>query len=261
MEIYLKKNRSQNAIIGNNGFTLLEVLVSITILSLIIVVIYSAFMLGNKAWKRGERDIDVNQRFRIGLEILTRDISSAYRYRTRVSNNWIVLFIGKPERLMFISSLSTGLMREQEMGLHQVEYYLNQGSSDLGKGLLRKEFPITNSTPFDDEISEEKLILPWVTDIKFEYLYRKLNRKREKLSDTEEEWEDYWGGVSGDSIDDLRLAIQPGMDPEISRASRNFLPTAVRVTLTFERSDDKKEAIPQDLPPIVIPILSHGTYR
>jgi len=105
-------------------------------------------------------------------------------------------------------------------------------------------------------------LLPWVDEIQFEYLYRKPLRRNQSLSEVEEEWVEYWGGVTGDEIDDLRLAISPGMDPDVSRESRRFLPVAVKITLTFARHPlTEKEDEEFDLPPIVVPIHAKGIYR
>ncbi|MFC1851592.1 type II secretion system protein J [candidate division CSSED10-310 bacterium] len=244
------------------GFTLLEVVVSMTILSMILAIIYSAFHLGHRAWERGERDIEFNQRLRIGLSFLVGDIASAYNYRMRVSNQWISLFLGKPDKLLFVSSLATHLTRRPEIGLHHISYFVQESSASQSGGLVREEFPITNGEPFEEESGETIMILPWVEEIYFEYLYRKPLHQSELLSDVEEEWVEFWGGVSGDSVDDLRLALHPGMDPNISRASRRFLPTAVRITLTFSQDqDDYSSKEPITMEPIVVPIGASGLYR
>jgi len=47
---------------GNRGFTLLELLISLTILSLVTVLIFGAFRMGIRAWEKGERNIDGRQR-------------------------------------------------------------------------------------------------------------------------------------------------------------------------------------------------------
>ena len=62
-----------------NGFTLLEVLISITILALILAVIMGAMRLGSKAWETGNRKVEEIQRERISFDLLAEDIKSIYR--------------------------------------------------------------------------------------------------------------------------------------------------------------------------------------
>ncbi|HOO91604.1 MAG TPA: prepilin-type N-terminal cleavage/methylation domain-containing protein, partial [Syntrophales bacterium] len=61
---------------GNRGFTLLELLISLTILSLVTVLIFGAFRMGIRAWEKGERNIDGRQRERIVLDLIKRQLSS-----------------------------------------------------------------------------------------------------------------------------------------------------------------------------------------
>jgi len=62
--------------VDSRGFTLLELLISMTILSLITLLVFGAFRMGIRAWERGERDIDAHQRERIVLDLITRQIAS-----------------------------------------------------------------------------------------------------------------------------------------------------------------------------------------
>lgn len=247
---------------NDEGFTLLEILVSMTILSLIMVVIVSGFHIGHRSWQRGERDIEVNQQLRVALDILISDIASAYNFRTRVQNQWITLFLGKPDRLMLVTTRTSHFSRRPQVGLSQVEYYIGDGVGDSAKGLVRREYPITNGEPFDDETGFIVPLLPWVSDVSFEFLYRKPLRRNESMKDQEEEWVEYWGGVSGDSVDDLRLSLHPGMDPEVSRESRRFLPHAVKITLEFGTNPYNEESSTEYvLPEIYVPIMAQGLYR
>lgn len=235
---------------------------------MIMVIMVSGFHLGQRAWSKGERDVGRNQRFRFGIETLVRDISSTYNARTRIANEWITLFIGKPDSIHFVSSIGANLTHGLNIGLHQVAYYLGEGDDDLGPGLVREEFPIDNSNPFAEETSSRITLLPNIEEIAFEYLYRKPQQRRGRSTrmqlstaeEAEDEWVEYWGGAEGEGLDDLRLAIHPGMDPEISRDSRRQPPVAVKVTLTFGVDPDDELSKPYTLPPIVIPIHVQTEY-
>ncbi len=59
------------------GFTLLELLISLTILSMVTVGIYAALSLGADASERGEARSIENQRVRAALSLIARHLKSA----------------------------------------------------------------------------------------------------------------------------------------------------------------------------------------
>jgi general secretion pathway protein J len=67
----------------SKGFTLLELLIALTILAVIVVIIFSALRIGIRAWEKGERDVDARQRQRIVLDLIKRQLAS-----TAVNDVW-----------------------------------------------------------------------------------------------------------------------------------------------------------------------------
>ena len=59
---------------GQFGFTLMEVLLSLSILSIILVVILGALRIGVRAWEKGENVLSVQQRARTILDQLSRQL-------------------------------------------------------------------------------------------------------------------------------------------------------------------------------------------
>ena len=74
-----------------DGFTLLELIVSITILGLIVGVLYGTLHVGLKSVDSSRSKSETFQRIRIAREILTRELRSAYL--TPSSSDWTV-FLG-----------------------------------------------------------------------------------------------------------------------------------------------------------------------
>ena len=58
------------------GFTLLELLISLTIIGLILVIVFGALRIGARAWEKGERDVETHQIQRIVLDNMKRQIAS-----------------------------------------------------------------------------------------------------------------------------------------------------------------------------------------
>ncbi len=80
------------AIRHRNGFTLVELIVSMTILGLVVSVLYGSLHVGLKSVDTSESKSEVFQRIRITREILTGVLRSAYL--TPSSSDWTV-FIGE----------------------------------------------------------------------------------------------------------------------------------------------------------------------
>lgn len=61
----------------DRGSTLIELLISLTILGVILLIIMGAFRIGIRAWETGDRDVDAHQRQQMVFSILKRQLSSA----------------------------------------------------------------------------------------------------------------------------------------------------------------------------------------
>ncbi len=59
------------------GFTLLELMLSLTILAVIVGMASGALRIGVRAWEKGERDIENHQKQRIVLDLMKRQLMSA----------------------------------------------------------------------------------------------------------------------------------------------------------------------------------------
>ena len=61
---------------GRPGFTLFELILSLTIMAVLLVLIFGAMRLGSRAWDRGERDLSLDQQERVVLEMMRHQIAS-----------------------------------------------------------------------------------------------------------------------------------------------------------------------------------------
>jgi general secretion pathway protein J len=62
----------------SQGFTLLELILSLTILAMIIVIVSGGFQLGVRAYEKGGQMIDTQQRERISAELMKHQLASLY---------------------------------------------------------------------------------------------------------------------------------------------------------------------------------------
>jgi general secretion pathway protein J len=89
---------------GGGGFTLLELLISLTILSLMIVLVLGAFRIGVRAWERGETDVEGRQRYRIVFDRVKGQLASISS-RPLTADGEPYYLQGTPDALSFASDL------------------------------------------------------------------------------------------------------------------------------------------------------------
>lgn len=195
---------------NSRGFTLLEVLIALTIFGIVVVVIYGSLNLAIKAWERGETDAERNQETRIIADIIEQQVRSTYPYCFREGNEETPAFRGERQSARFISTI--GLATGDIVGLVFVSYFI-----EPGKGLMLCEKRVFSKKMFEDESSlrEESILLSSsVSEISFEY-------------ETEDgEWKEYW---------DIKEML--------------VFPRSMRITLEFLKSESgEKQATVLSIP-------------
>lgn len=85
------------------GFTLLELLVGLTVFSLLVVTLYSGFRFGTRSWEAGSDSTEVSNEQRLASAFMRRELGKAYGLAVRDGARWRLRFEGSRERLVFIS--------------------------------------------------------------------------------------------------------------------------------------------------------------
>ena len=155
----------------SRGFTLLELIISITILSLIAVIIGSGFRLGLKAWERGDEEAEAVQTMRVLSGLVFQQLKSAYPYKIKIDDENVVVFKGEPDSMIFVTTLST----PYPGGFKWVRYLHKDGALLYKEGMLPDKELIDN-IPGDEEILEND-----VDEVNFQY-----------YSNDEGEWKESW---------------------------------------------------------------------
>jgi general secretion pathway protein J len=156
---------------SDSGFTLLELVIALTILPLIILIIGNGFRLGMNAWEKGEQETVWTQRFRVLSGLLSQQIKSAYPYIMEVEDEKVAVFEGKSDSVMFVTSLTDAGFG----GFKWVRYSYKDGTLFLKEGLLPDK-------KLDDSITgDEEIVDTDIEEIKFAY-----------LSAEDNEWKDSW---------------------------------------------------------------------
>lgn len=106
------------------GFTLLELLISMTLLLLIVVILGGAFRLGFRSLDAGEKRIEAIERFRTSVGIITAQLQSAVPLTYDEDGTKKSYFKGKAETLQFASGYS---IWGENKGTVIVSYRLESG--------------------------------------------------------------------------------------------------------------------------------------
>ncbi len=212
------------------GFTLIELSIALTFLSLIMVIILGTMRLGAKSWKKGEAGIEKYQRLRIVFELVNQRIKSIYPYEIKEEEKEGIAFKGERELLKFVSCLSTS-PQSKGGGLTYNTFFLREQPESEGKSFVFLEEKVLSKDFFStDNSREEKAaeLIPNIKELTFEYY------EIEEEGEEEGQWLETW---------DLE--------------EHKTLPRAIRVSLTYEQEEDAEEG-DEEITSIGIPILARG---
>jgi prepilin-type N-terminal cleavage/methylation domain-containing protein len=155
----------------SEGFTLVEVVVSMVILSFIVLIIGSAFRLGVNAWEKGENEATQIQSFRILSGLLSQQIKSAYPYKMEFDDEKVVVFKGESDSIMFVT-----LSNDPSNGaLKWVRYRYIDGTLQYLEGIIPDK-TLLERTPKEWEVIDSN-----IGEVKFSF-----------LSSDDGEWNESW---------------------------------------------------------------------
>ncbi|UCD36186.1 MAG: prepilin-type N-terminal cleavage/methylation domain-containing protein [Nitrospiraceae bacterium] len=190
------------------GFTLLEVVIAITVMTLIILGIGEAFRLGMGAWDKGEEETQWTQRFRILSGMFSQQIKSAYPYKMDIEGEEVVLFEGEADSILF----ATALADPPYGGFKWVRYSHKDGA------ILQKEGLLPDKELTDHVTGEEDIVDSDIEEFRFSY-----------YSQEDNEWKDSW---------DYEDALPGAVKIKISY----FEPFLITIPMGLTKEDDEDEA-------------------
>ena len=119
-----EKMRSPHPARSDEGFTLLEIVVAVTLVAMMAVGLWAALRISINSWKRGTEVVDANQRNRSILDMVKKQMASIYGITAPVDlqkgGPVYPIFSGAEESVQFISLNSLRFM--ENPGLTMVSY-------------------------------------------------------------------------------------------------------------------------------------------
>ena len=192
----------------DRGFTLLELVISLTIVTVIVVIVFGALRIGIRAWEKGERDVDIRQRQRIVLDLIKRQLASTCVGDVWAKDQQMVPLKGDSKSIEFVSQIP--LTPGRPFGMVFVKYAVKREKSGDREQLAFYERNVALPGKRGADSPEEGDFFELMSGMKsmvFEYL-------KERPGEAASTWQNSW-------------------DPQVDAG----IPRAVRITL--EEDDEK----------------------
>lgn len=190
---------------SSKSFTLIELLIAVSIFAVVAIALYSTFSGGLKVWHRQEKGFKYSHSTRLVLDAMAKELRNAINYSVKQGlgaglEGQGLRFIGDEKSLTFIT-----LMGEE---IAKVDYIFEEG-------VLKKRV-VLQKEEFKEENQKESVLIENLDGLSFEYAYKGTGEGFEL------EWRKSW---EKETVSD---------QPKI--------PAGVRITLTFD-IDGKEEII------------------
>ncbi len=210
-----------------SGFTLVEVMVALTILGFIILMVSGTFRLGLSSWEKGDSIKEDYQKIRMITQFLSRQMKSAvpYKFKTEKAEGDYLAFDGKAHSLRFVSALALKAKRPE--GFVYVVYQFKDEGEKKGRLVLYEQRAL-NRNFFEDNLKEDSAmtLFEGVSQVHFEY-YREANEEKNQ----KEEWVEEWNAKD-----------------------EKELPKALRMTVAYWSGKGKEEEFPVT---VLVPVAAY----
>jgi general secretion pathway protein J len=183
------------------GFTLLELLIGLTLLGFIMVLLFGGLRLGSRSWDTGEQRLESSSQFVVAQGFLRRQLSQIQPMRWKTVADNPVAFVGEAHALRFSGSLSS------QFGLAGIYLIiLEEENGEAGTSLvMRWHRPSHDDKDFSVAEEGEKTVLAKnIKDLAFAYFGAESDQK-------EPVWHDDWQSAERlPSLIRLRLTLESG---------------------------------------------------
>ncbi|HDZ62464.1 MAG TPA: prepilin-type N-terminal cleavage/methylation domain-containing protein [Nitrospirae bacterium] len=144
---------------GRIGFSLLEVIISMAILSVVVLSIGSGFRLGARAWDQGEEETIATQRLRALSGLISQNIKSAYPYKMEIDGENVVIFKGDKNSVLFATTLADPAVG----GFKWVKFVYRNQKFIFSEGILPDKDVMRRISKNEEIIDND------IEDVSFEY--------------------------------------------------------------------------------------------
>lgn len=154
------------------GFTLIEILIALSLLSLILVMVFSSLHTSSKTWQAGDQQIEKNDSQRLMLDFIRNQLTQTVPLSLIDGKDNYVLFHGESAELRFVARLPA---HRGGGGLYWQSLRIDAGQQNMGL-VLSYEALQADSRFFDSNMSDKTKTVSLIQDIdeiKFSYFGKK----------------------------------------------------------------------------------------
>ena len=112
---------------NSEGFTLLEMVISMTILSMVVLMIYFSFSVGVDLWRKKQESDNPLQRLELALRLLSKDLESVVDYTCQWEKGTTYFFAGSQSCLFYVTRNGLGAVAREDKALFFTCLYLKSG--------------------------------------------------------------------------------------------------------------------------------------
>lgn len=187
----------------SRGFTLLELVIALSIVAVLIVIMFSSLRLGLTAWSRGEARAAVLEHRRGVAQLLDEALAGTFPYLAAPSQGEEprILFDGRPDRLTFVT-LSPPFPAPIPVAFMAITLSLDSQGLALRQQVLPNRGSLDTLTPI--------VVDPAIIDVHFRY-----------LGDVGEPWQEQWDMSTEDTLPravEITVTTEAGRRP-VERSS------------------------------------------
>lgn len=178
-----------NKYIRKNNFTMIELLIAISLFASIMVALYSALSVGIYSWKRGDQGSTLHQKARIILDNITTDIRNCTYFS-------YIQFVGQANQIYFPMVLPVTKEKKSDKtvfdeNVFKVTYLLERLSyRDRNSSLMRKHETFLES--LDPTRVKPKEVAPDIVELSFQYPFKTEEEKEDPNAEYSIYWKDEW---------------------------------------------------------------------
>jgi len=185
------------------GFTFVELLIALTIFSIVATSIYYTLHVGIDVWLRGNVIISDNQTLRVFIDRMNEDLVNAVTYEG-MEYEW------KEDAVLFKTSKNVFKEYPPRRELADVRYYLDPKEKGIVRAVAGKE------ESFDIDEADRSVIVTNVKSLDFEYAY---------AAEEGYDWKSEWTLESLPRIIRVKMRFQPeGEDSSVDMQKTFFMP-------------------------------------
>ena len=227
---------------SNQGFTLMELLIAVSVASMLAMGVAAGSSAALRAWESGERNIETFQTKRIVCDRLIAEIGNTVNLKGQKDEEEKaqMIFNGEPDSLSFLTTAHALMSPSLPMALKETNIFV-----EPGVGLVINEAMFSSTDYFDLGRGMQYVLDPTIIEVQFSYYYipRSTSRGSPENGEVEEdisgEWLDTWGP---EHIEITEVTTETedgegGKDAQMrDREIKMRLPLAVEVLITSENS-------------------------